>query len=49
MGYPSKENLSYIPLQDYAKEVRMNNIKPLLIDRYNEAAMPLLTTKRNTG
>ncbi|MCH5314886.1 MAG: ABC transporter ATP-binding protein [Eubacterium sp.] len=25
-------------LQDYAKEVRMNNIKPLLIDRYNEAA-----------
>lgn len=25
-------------LQDYAKEVRMNNIRPLLIDRYNEAA-----------
>ncbi len=25
-------------LQDYAKEVRMNNISPLLIDRYNEAA-----------
>lgn len=25
-------------LQDYAKEVRMNNIKPLLIERYNEAA-----------
>ena len=25
-------------LQDYAKEVRMNSIKPLLIDRYNEAA-----------
>ena len=25
-------------LQDYAKEVRMNNIKPLLIDRYNDAA-----------
>lgn len=25
-------------LQDYAKEVRMNGIKPLLIKRYNEAA-----------
>ena len=25
-------------LQDYAKEVRMNNISPLLINRYNEAA-----------
>ncbi len=25
-------------LQDYAKEVRMNNISPLLIDRYNNAA-----------
>lgn len=25
-------------LQDYAKEVRMNNIHPLLIDRYNDAA-----------
>ena len=25
-------------LQDYTKEVRMNNISPLLIDRYNEAA-----------
>ncbi len=25
-------------LQDYAKEVRMNNIKPLLTERYNEAA-----------
>ena len=25
-------------LQDYAKEVRMNNINPLLINRYNEAA-----------
>lgn len=25
-------------LQDYAKEVRMNNIKPLLMKRYNEAA-----------
>lgn len=25
-------------LQDYAKEVRMNNIRPLLIDRYNDAA-----------
>ncbi len=25
-------------LQDYAKEVRMNNIHPLLVDRYNDAA-----------
>lgn len=25
-------------LQDYAKEVRMNNIRPLLLDRYNDAA-----------
>ncbi len=25
-------------LQDYAKEVRMNNIRPLLMDRYNDAA-----------
>ena len=25
-------------LQDYAKEVRMNSIKPLLIDNYNDAA-----------
>lgn len=25
-------------LQDYAKEVRMNNIRPLLIERYNDAA-----------
>lgn len=25
-------------LQDYAKEVRMNNIAPILIDRYNDAA-----------
>lgn len=25
-------------LQDYAKEVRMNNIHPILMDRYNEAA-----------
>lgn len=25
-------------LQDYAKEVRMNNIHPLLMDRYNDAA-----------
>ena len=25
-------------LQDYAKEIRMNNISPLLIDRYNDAA-----------
>ncbi len=25
-------------LQDYAKEVRMNNIRPILIDNYNDAA-----------
>lgn len=25
-------------LQDYAKEVRMNNIAPVLVDRYNDAA-----------
>lgn len=25
-------------LQDYAKEVRMNNIRPLLIERYNDSA-----------
>lgn len=25
-------------LQDYAKEVRMNNIRPLLMERYNDAA-----------
>lgn len=29
-------------LQDYAKEVRMNNIKPLLIRRYNDAAQAVI-------
>ncbi|MGN1328807.1 MAG: ABC transporter ATP-binding protein [Eubacterium sp.] len=33
-------------LQDYAKEVRMNNIKPLLIDRYNEAADAVVANQK---
>lgn len=33
-------------LQDYAKEVRMNNIKPLLIKRYNEAADDVIDCQR---
>lgn len=33
-------------LQDYAKEVRMNNIKPLLIERYNEAADAVTENQR---
>lgn len=33
-------------LQDYAKEVRMNNIQPLLIDRYNDAADDVITNQR---
>ena len=33
-------------LQDYAKEVRMNNIKPLLIDRYNEAADAVVNNQK---
>lgn len=33
-------------LQDYAKEVRMNNIKPLLIDRYNDAADDVIKNQR---
>ena len=33
-------------LQDYAKEVRMNNIKPLLIDRYNDAATDVVNNQR---
>lgn len=33
-------------LQDYAKEVRMNNIKPLLIKRYNEAADDVIDNQR---
>lgn len=33
-------------LQDYAKEVRMNNIRPLLIERYNDAADEVLKNQR---
>ncbi len=33
-------------LQDYAKEVRMNNISPLLIDRYNDAADDVISNQR---
>ncbi len=29
-------------LQDYCKEVRMNDIKPLLLDRYNDAAQDVI-------
>ena len=33
-------------LQDYAKEVRMNNVRPLLIERYNDAADEVLKNQR---
>lgn len=33
-------------LQDYAKEVRMNNIQPLLIDRYNDAADDVINNQK---
>lgn len=33
-------------LQDYAKEVRMNNIHPLLIDRYNDAADDVISNQK---
>lgn len=33
-------------LQDYAKEVRMNGIRPLLIKRYNEAADDVIENQR---
>ena len=33
-------------LQDYAKEVRMNDIHPLLIDRYNDAADDVIANQR---
>ncbi len=33
-------------LQDYAKEVRMNGIKPLLIDRYNDAADDVIENQK---
>lgn len=33
-------------LQDYAKEVRMNNIHPLLMDRYNDAADDVISNQK---
>lgn len=33
-------------LQDYAKEVRMNNIHPILMDRYNEAADDVIDNQK---
>ncbi len=33
-------------LQDYAKEVRMNNIHPILIDRYNDAAEDVIDNQK---
>ncbi len=33
-------------LQDYCKEVRMNDIKPLLLQRYNEAAQDVIDNQR---
>lgn len=33
-------------LQDYCKEIRMNDIKPLLIKRYNEAADDVIENQR---
>ncbi len=33
-------------LQDYAKEVRMNNIYPILIDRYNDAADDVIDNQK---
>ena len=33
-------------LQDYCKEVRMNNIDPLLIERYNDAADDVIENQR---
>ena len=33
-------------LQDYAKEVRMNNIRPLLIERYNDAADDVIDNQK---
>lgn len=33
-------------LQDYCKEVRMNNISPLLIERYNDAADDVIDNQR---
>ncbi len=33
-------------LQDYAKEVRMNNIHPILMDRYNDAADDVIENQK---
>lgn len=33
-------------LQDYTKEVRMNNIRPLLTDRYNDAADDVIANQK---
>lgn len=33
-------------LQDYAKEVRMNNIQPLLLERYNDAADDVIDNQK---
>ncbi len=33
-------------LQDYAKEVRMNNIRPILIDNYNDAADKVIENQK---
>ncbi len=33
-------------LQDYAKEVRMNNIRPLLLQRYNDAADDVIANQK---
>ena len=33
-------------LQDYAKEVRMNNISPLLMERYNDAADDVINNQK---
>ncbi|MDE5995110.1 MAG: ABC transporter ATP-binding protein/permease [Oscillospiraceae bacterium] len=33
-------------LQDYAKEVRMNNIRPLLLERYNDAADDVIANQQ---
>lgn len=33
-------------LQDYAKEVRMNNIRPLLMERYNDAADDVIENQK---
>lgn len=33
-------------LQDYAKEVRMNNIKPILMERYNDSADDIIANQK---